>query len=165
MISGVTLRPSWRVRLHVLAGVFAVATANVVAAPAPGTAAPREQAEAFFETVIGGDTAKAVDTLLDGSTIRANRPEAASALKQQLAASLRTYGKPVGFDLVDSKVFGTSLVRLVYALKLEKYPLTFEFFFYGSGRSFLPIDLHFNDKLDVYRYDRIPAATDAASPP
>ena len=156
---------SLRARLHVLVCVLATLTANVAAAAAPGLTPPRQQAETFFSTIIGGDTAKAFDTLLDGSTISANRPEAASLLKQQLAAGLRSYGKPLGFDLVDSKTFGTSLVRLVYVFKLEKYPLTFEFFFYQSGPAFRLIDVRFNDKLDVYRYDRVPVVSDASSQP
>ena len=159
-----------RVLRFVLIGAFAVwVGGGVVAAPGQGTMrfAPNDKAEAFFNTVVGGDTAMAFDTLRDGSTISANRPAAASTLKQQLAAGLRVYGKPLGFDLVDSKAFGTWLVRLVYILRLEKYPLTFEFFFYQNGRTFLPIDVRFNDKLDVYRYDRVPstAADEAPSPP
>ena len=157
--------PSTRASLSMLVYVFATLAACVAAAPAPGSTAPRQQAETFFSTIIGGDTAKAFDTLLDGSAISAGRPEIPSLLKQQLAAGLRAYGKPLGFDLVDSKTFGTSLVRLVYIFKLEKYPLTFEFFFYQSGPVSKLIDVRFNEKLDVYRYDRVPAVNDAPSQP
>ena len=145
-----------------------VLTGSAHAAPARGSAAvagdPREKAEAFFGTVTQGDTAKAFDTLFDGSIIRANKPEASFALRQQLDTGLRVYGKPVGFDLVESKSFGASLVRLVYIFRLEKYPLTFEFFFYQNGQAWLPIDVRFNDKLDVYRYDRVPIADVGATP-
>ena len=138
---------------------FALLTGTVHAAPARGAAAagsPSEKAEAFFNTVIQGDTAKAFDALFEGSIIRVNKPEASSALRQQLDAGLRVYGKPAGFDLVESKSFGAALVRLVYIFRLEKYPLTFEFFFYQNGQGWQPIDVRFNDKLDVYRYDRVP---------
>ena len=141
---------------------FTLLIGTVRVAPAQGSAAapldPRDKVAAFFDTVIQGDTAKAFDTLLDGSIIRANKPEASSTLRQQLNAGLRAYGKPAGFDLVESKSFGAALVRLVYIFRLEKYPLTFEFFFYQNGQSWLPIDVHFDDKLDVYRYDRVPVA-------
>ena len=63
------------------------------------------------------------------------------------------------------KNFGTSLIRLVYILRLEKYPLTWEFFFYQSGKAFLPHRRsRCTDRLDVYRYDRVPAAGDAPAP-
>ena len=154
--------PSFRSCLLILTCALAVLTGTAHAAPARVSAAaagdPREKAEAFFGTVIQGDTAKAFDTLFDGSIIRTNKPEASSALRQQLDAGLRVYGKPAGFDLVESKSFGGSLVRLVYIFRLEKYPLTFEFFFYQNGQGWLPIDVRFNDKLDVYRYDRVPVA-------
>ena len=149
-------------RLLILTCAFALLTGTAQAAPGRGSTVaaggPREQAEAFFGTVIQGDTAKAFDTLFDGSIIRANKPEASSTLRQQLDAGMRVYGKPAGFDLVESKSFGTALVRLVYVFRLEKYPLTFEFFFYQNGQGWLPIDVRFNDRLDVYRYDRVPVA-------
>lgn len=147
-------------RLLVLVCAFAALTARAVAAPAPGSAAPREQAETFFNTIIDGDGAKAFDTLLAGSSFGANRPEASYNLRRQLQTSVTTFGKPLDFDLVEQKTFGRSLVRLVYILRLEKYPLTWEFFFYQNGRTNLPIDVRFSDKLDVYRYDRVPAASD-----
>ena len=154
--------PSPRSYLLILVSAVAMLTDPAHAAPARNAAAPvsdpREKADAFFDTVIQGDTAKAFDTLLDGSIIRANKPEASSALRQQLDAGLRVYGKPAGFDLVESKFFGAALVRLVYIFRLEKYPLTFEFFFYQNGQNWQPIDVRFNDKLDVYRYDRVPVA-------
>ena len=154
-------------RLLLLSCAFTVFTRSAaVAAPArnTGSATPREQIEACFGTIMQGDTAKAFDTLLDGSAISASKPGASSLLRQQMDAGMRAYGKPLGFDLVDSKTYGTSLIRLVYIFKLEKYPLTFEFFFYQNGRTFLPIDVRFNDKLDVYRYDRVPTTNDATPP-
>ncbi len=62
-------------------------------------------------------------------------------------------------------MFGTALVRLVYIFRLEKAPLTWEFFFYESGKTFLPIDVRFTDRLDVYRYDRVPTASDPGNTP
>ncbi len=152
-------------RLLVLAGAFAVLTAKAVAAPAPppGSALPRDQAETFFLMIIDGDAAKAFDTLFTGSSVAARRPEISYNLRNQLQASVTTYGKPLDYDLVEQKTFGNSLVRLVYILRLEKYPLTWEFFFYQNGRTTQPIDIRFSDKLDVYRYDRVPAAAGEGS--
>ena len=149
-----------RVSLLLLLYTFTVPTKST-AALLPDSAPPREKAESFFNTIIQGDPAKALDTLLTGSAISTNKPEAAANLRRQLQTGLTVYGKPLGFDLVEEKNFGPGLVRLVYILRLEKYPLTWEFFFYGNGKTFLPIDVRFSDKLDVYRYDRLPTASDS----
>ncbi len=148
-----------------LLALFCVSiTLTGTAAPLSDPTTPREKAETFFTTIIQGDAAKAFDTLLAGSSISANKPEASYNLRRQLQTGLTAYGKPLGFDLVEEKTFGTALVRLVYILRLEKYPLTWEFFFYQNGKTFLPIDVRFSDKLDVYRYDRVPTASDSPAP-
>ena len=149
-----------RFRLVVPALALVLLARTATAAPAPDAALPRDKVEAFFNTIIQGDAAKAFDTLLAGSSISASRPEASYNLRHQLQTDLAGYGKPLAYDLVEEKTFGTSLVRLVYIFRLEKHPLTWEFFFYQGSRTWLPIDVHFNDKLDVYRYDRVPAASD-----
>ncbi len=150
---------SWR-RWFLVALVSVSLTLAGTAAPVSDSATPREKAGAFFDTIVQGDAAKAFDTLLAESAISANKPEASYNLRRQLQTSQTAYGKPLGFDLVEEKTFGTSLVRLVYIFRLERAPLTWEFFFYGNGKTFLPIDVRFNDKLDVYRYDRVPTASD-----
>ena len=76
--------------------------------------AANAHAEAFFRTVIEGDTGKAFDALMDGSLIPSSQPNAVSRLKSQLENGLRVYGRPVGYDLLEQKAFGTSLVRCVY---------------------------------------------------
>ena len=142
----------------VLVCLCGLLTARAAAAPVPDLGTPREKAEAFFNTVIGGDSSKAWDTLLDRTVLSNNRSDAGSRLRNQLQTALNVYGKPLGYDLIEEKAFGTSLVRVVYHFRLEKFPLTWEFFFYQNGRTCLPIDVRFNDRLDVYRYDRVPAA-------
>lgn len=153
--------PSLRCSLAVLICAFTALAGRALAAP--DLSEPRAQAETFFGTIIGGDSAKAFDTLLAGSSISANKPEASYNLRRQLQTGLSAYGKPFAYDLVDQKTFGASLVRFVYILRLEKYPLTWELFFYQNGRTWRPIDVRFNDKLDVYRYDLVPPASDSNS--
>ena len=116
--------------------------------------AARVRAETFFRTVIDGDTNKAFDALLDGSLIPSNQPEAAAHLRNQLETGLRVYGRPVGFDLLEEKAFGPSLVRCVYLFRLQKYPLVWQFFFYKGTDRWLPVNVRFNDSLAPFDFDR-----------
>ena len=121
------------------------------------------RAETFFRTVLDGDTGKAFDALVDGSLIPSSQPNAVSRLKSQLENGLRVYGRPVGYDLLEEKSFGPSLVRCVYIFRLEKYPLIWEFFFYKGTDRWLPIEVRFNDQLAPFKFDRPTVAVDAAT--
>ena len=145
-----------------LVAVFALAAHAVgAAAPSAGTTAAQAKAETLFSTVIAGDTSKAFDGLLSGSVIAEKQSGAASALRNQLENSMRLYGRPIGFDLVEEKTFSPSLVRFVYIFRLEKYPLIWEFFFYKSGDAWMPIEVRFNDQLTPFKFGH-PTATDSA---
>ncbi len=133
------------------------------AAPSADTATARAKAETLFSTIIGGDASKAFDGLLAGSVIAEKQSGAAYTLRNQLESGMRAYGRPVGFDLVEEKTFGPSLVRFVYIFRLEKYPLVWEFFFYRTGDAWLPIEVRFNDQIAPFKFDR-PTATAADAP-
>ncbi|MBE7157587.1 MAG: hypothetical protein INR62_03985 [Rhodospirillales bacterium] len=127
--------------------------------------AAKTRAETFFRTVIGGDTSKAFDALMEGSLIPTSQPDAVSRLKSQLETGLRVYGRPVGFDLLEEKAFGPSLVRCVYIFRLEKYPLVWQFFFYKGADRWLPVNVRFNDSLAPFDFDRPTSAAAADSAP
>ncbi len=135
-----------------------------VLAVAPGATGPAQaKVEALFSTIIAGDDSKAFDGLLAGTVIAERQSGAAYTLRSQLENGTRVYGRPVGFDLVEEKTFGPSLVRFVYILRLEKYPLVWEFFFYKSGDAWQPIEVRFNDALAPFKFDR-PTAVSAETP-
>ena len=136
---------------------------GVPAAPPADAATAQIKAETLFSTIIAGDDSKAFDGLLAGSVIAEKQSGAAYSLRNQLENGMRLYGRPVGFDLVEAKSFGPSLVRLVYIFRLEKYPLVWEFFFYKSRGEWMPIEVRFNDELTPFKFDR-PTAADAAQP-
>ena len=143
---------------------FLVLVCVVAFLPAARAADPaaRVRAETFFRTVIDGDTSKAFDALMDGSLIPTSQPNAVSHLRSQLETGLRVYGQPVGFDLLEEKPFGPSLVRCVYLFRLEKYPLTWQFFFYKGKDRWLPVNVRFNDSLAPFDFDRPTNAATAA---
>ena len=139
--------------------------APVLAAPSAGATSAQAKAETLFSTIIGGDTSKAFDGLLAGSVIADKQSGAAYNLRSQLENGMRLYGRPVGYDLVEEKTFGPSLVRFVYILRLEKYPLIWEFFFYKSGDAWQPIEVRFNDQLAPFKFDRPTVSANDPTPP
>ncbi|MBE7211518.1 MAG: hypothetical protein INR65_10915 [Gluconacetobacter diazotrophicus] len=165
-VGGLPLPPMKRFFCPLLAAALVCAgSIPVPAAPPPGTAPAQAKAETLFSTIIAGDTSKAFDGLLAGSVIADHQSGAAYALRNQLENGMRAYGRPVGFDLVEEKTFGSSLVRFVYVLRLEKYPLIWEFFFYKSGDAWQPIEVRFNDQLAPFKFDRpVAAPADSQNP-
>jgi len=119
-------------------------------------APPRARADQFFGGLIRGDTDKAYAELFAGS-LAMEDPARLEQAKQQIAANLSKYGKPLGYDLIMEKAFGTSVVRLVYILKMEKHPIIWEFFFYRPRDNWFLANFDINDEFKGLR--------DPASPP
>ena len=112
---------------------------------------PKLKIQTFFNLLATGDTGKAYDALFNGSNLLARKPDILSVLRQQSESATSLYGKTLGGDYVDSKAFGTSVQRLVYVQKLEKYLLVWEFFYYRADRDWNLADVRFSDKLDLLR--------------
>jgi hypothetical protein len=76
---------------------------------------------------------------------------------RQIAENLSKYGKALGYELAIEKTFGTSVVRLVYILKMKKHPVVWEFFFYRPKDAWFLANFDINDEFKGLR--------DCASPP
>jgi hypothetical protein len=68
--------------------------------------------------------------------------------KQSLEALRPKYGPPTGFEFVDSKTAGSSLLRLRYVLKNTKLPLVWVFDFYKTDAGWMMTN--FNWSIDVF---------------
>lgn len=131
--------------ITLLAILSAVATA-----PADETT-PRQRVEQFFATLTTGDINKAYDQLFAGSAVSADFATRLDALKRQTTANLPMYGKPLGNELVLEKSFGTSVIRLLYVLKMEKHPVVWEFFFYRPKDKWYIANVNLNDEFNGLR--------------
>lgn len=107
---------------------------------------PRSAAEGFLEALAQGSIAPAYDALFKGSPLPTDKPQAVDAVKRQTEAMLPVYGKALGFDLVDSKTYGTHVARLTYIQALEKHPVVWRFWFYKPSDSWYVASVFFNDQ-------------------
>ncbi len=112
---------------------------------------PKLKIETFFNLLAQGDPGKAYDALFNGSNLQSRKPDAITALRNQSDMAASLYGKTIGSDYIDSRAFGTSVQRLVYVQKMEKYLVVWEFFYYKASRDWNLADVRFSDKLDLLR--------------
>ena len=93
-------------------------------------AEPTKQAEKFFLTLIKGDINGAYDEIFVGTGIMEAKPQAVQMLKTQTQSAFQIYGKPFAFETIHNEQLSPSLIRLVYLLKFEQLPVTWEMYFY-----------------------------------
>ena len=110
---------------------------------------PKSFTETFLVTLKEGKISQAYDQLFVGSDIPISKPQAVDLIKSQTESMLPLYGKIIGFELIQEEKFGTSIVRLVYVLKMEKVPTVWEFYFYKPKTTWFLGNLLFNDQFNL----------------
>ncbi len=115
---------------------------------------PRKAAESFFKVMQKGDIGGAFDRLFAGSYILENKPQVLEEMKKTTKTNLSFYGKMIGSELLMEENYGSSVVRLVYLLKMEKHPLTVEFYFYRPGNTWFISNIMFNDDFSLLKRNK-----------
>ena len=72
-------------------------------------------------------------------------------IKRQTESSLPIYGNILGVEKIREENVGTSILRLVYVLKLEKAPIVWEFYFYKPKADWFLGNIIFNDQFSLLR--------------
>ncbi len=96
-----------------------------------------------------GNISGAYNQLFKGSQVEARKPKAIDLLKKQTSNNLPLFGKRVGLEKVREEKIGTSVVRLVYILKMEHAPVVWEFYFYKPKDTWFLSTINFNDKFQL----------------
>lgn len=112
---------------------------------------PKSFSEDFFKSIAKNEISNGYDQLFIGSTIPKDKPQAVSLLKQQTQSGLPLYGKILGYELVSEEKFGESITRLVYVLKSEKAPTTWELYFYKPKQTWFLANIIFNDQFSFLK--------------
>ncbi len=116
--------------------------ANLFAGGAPSY---QVQVEKFLQTIVDGQVDKAYDELFKDSPILKLKPQAIDVTKQQTNMLVSLYGKRLGFEFIKKQAYGNSIIRLIYMIKTENIPITFEIYFYKPYSKWLPASVNFED--------------------
>jgi hypothetical protein len=107
---------------------------------------PSEAIDEFFRALKAGQIDLAYETLVRVSLI-ADRREDVAALKKRTREALDNYGPISGYETVDEKVVGTSLLRRTCISLNSDLPLRWRFYFYKSEGDWKIVDLRVDDGL------------------
>ena len=126
---------------HLLAALALFVVCSTAAAQSP-----RAQAENFMSGLQKGQAAAAYAKLFEGSNIP---PAQAQNLSRQTQATLAPLGRVLGYDLIREEQFGQTLTRLVYLLRLERHPTTWEFYYYRPANRWYLAEINFSEKFEA----------------
>ena len=59
----------------------------------------------------------------------------------------KRYGKFIGYELLDKKHIGSSLVKFTYLAKCSKHPLIWDFIFYKANEKWVLNYFYWNDRI------------------
>jgi hypothetical protein len=111
-----------------------------------GFSNPSEAMDAFFLALKAGRVDAAYDALVKDSII-ADRREDVAGLKKRTQEALDNYGPVSGYETLDEKIVGTSLLRRTCISLNSDLPLRWRFYFYKSEGAWKLVDLRVDDGL------------------
>jgi len=110
---------------------------------------PEKIAANFFDTLIKGDAAKAVDDFFSSNQKFKEKIQALQLLKSQLGTVTQLYGTPYAVELVSVEDLTPSLQRRVYITKHEWIPITWEMYFYRPQSEWVTVQLLLVDQFQL----------------
>jgi hypothetical protein len=107
---------------------------------------PSAAIETFFATLRTGQVDAAYDALVKDSII-ADRRDDVAGLKKRTRDALDNFGPISGYETLDERQVGTSLLRKTCISLNSDLPLRWRFYFYKSEGTWKLIDLRVDDAL------------------
>jgi hypothetical protein len=131
-----------------------IAATFLVAALASGvcraeTPTPEKIASTFFDTMMKGDSAKAVDDFFSLNAKFKDKIQQLQLLKSQLNTVTQLYGDAFAVELVSVEDLTPSLQRRVYITKHEWIPITWEMYFYKPKSEWVTVQLLAVDQFQI----------------
>lgn len=126
------------------------ASPTPAALPTPNPARRLDKAgeamDMFFLALKANQVSAAYDALVK-DTIIAHRADDVTALKEKTMQALDGYGPISGYEVVDEKIVGSSLLRRTCISLNADLPLRWRFYFYKSEGTWRLVDLRIDDAL------------------
>ena len=108
----------------------------------------QKKAETFLAGIIKGEIDESYDKFFS-NTMLESKPQQVKLAKGQTHAAINMYGKLLDYEFIKQQKYGDSIVRLVYVLRCEQLPFTWEFYFYKAVSGWKLVQFNFNDKFDL----------------
>ncbi len=157
--------PCFGLRLLFLALVFGLTSGSSQAAPPPPPPEIQKAITDFFGLLKADKVDAAYDVVLTNTKIK-GREDEVKALKKQTHDAVGTYGPILGFEIIEQKRVGMSLMQVVCLSWSENFPLRWRFSYYRPGDKWRLIDIFVDDKVGELFDGRVSRVTsmDAPSP-
>ena len=110
---------------------------------------PERIASRFFETLLQGKEAEAIDFFMGPNRFLRRNGEQVEQMKSQVSEAMRLYGRPFAVESISVEEITPSLQRRVYLTKHTNHPLVWEMYFYRAKNEWMPDQLVFVDQYQV----------------
>ena len=134
--------------MNILAQTILVLLIGIGASRAD-TLTPESIAAHFFEQLIKGNSAKAVDDFFSANPMFKDKIQQLQLLKSQLDTVTQLYGQPFAVEQVSIEDLTPSIQRRVYITKHEFIPVTWEMYFYKPKAEWVTVQLLMVDQFQL----------------
>jgi hypothetical protein len=100
----------------------------------------------FFKILQESPVEKAYDSILEGSPI-ASKSQDVQNLINQTKNGFSLYGPFRSFEFISGSYAGTSIIRVSYITKNDRFPIRWQFTYYKPEQTWNLIHIEFDDKI------------------
>jgi hypothetical protein len=105
----------------------------------------RKEIDKLFTGILEGEVDKSYDEFFANTPLEFKK-QAVQLIKEQTLNSFSLYGKAINYEFVKQQKYGSSVIRLVYIIKFERLPMTYEFYFYKAASDWKLTNISFSDQ-------------------
>jgi len=159
------MKTSTKLQWLILSALF-VAITPAVTSPPPPPEEIQKLISRFFNLLKEDKIDQAYDVILVNTKIN-GREEDVKKLKKQTRDAISTYGQIFGFEVVEQRRVGMSLIQIVCLSWSEDFPLRWRFSYYRPTDKWRLLDIFVDDKVgDLFdtRAARVTPMDNTSSP-
>ncbi len=129
-----------------LSCLLCLGISRAMAAPPPPPEEIQKTITTFFNLLKEEKMDAAYDIVLANTKIK-GREEEVKRLKKQTREAISTYGPILGFEIIEQKRVGMSLMQITCLSWADDFPLRWRFTYYRPGDKWRLLDIFVDDKV------------------